>query len=361
MRHHILRAAVALLVVSSISALGQAPPPPTTRETREANDTLKARGLSRAGSLYLLEADLKLQDDLEAVGRARMELSKNRRKRADIQQAIQRAEKSARQWAQERADLMQRMKGTGDARKYNELVAEVNLRGDWIQDAAKAVAQREQELRETSDSPDDYITQVLAMSDRIEETAKKYEALAADDSVKAALAKINEGTTSKLRLGPSGRFVQELPRRRKDRAAIQSAEIKLQLGGGVPQAEVTLNGKVKQVMVVDSGASLVTITAEVASALGVVPGADDPSIKLRAANGKEMDAKLVFLKSVQLAQFTVENVECAVLPAEMQDAPCLLGGTFLRHFAYKMDLAAGTLHMSQLQEATPATPKRPQR
>ncbi len=359
MKHHILRAMVVLLVVSSVSVVGQTLP--TTRETREANDVLKAQGLTRAGAMYLLEADLKLQDDLEAVGRTRMELAKNRRKRAEIQQVIQRAENSARQWAKERADLMRRMQSAGDVRKYNELVGEMNLRGDWIKEAELAVTQREQELRATSDSPDDYITQVLAVSDKIEETAKKYEALAADDSVKAALAKVNAGATTKLRLGPSGRFVQELPRRRKDRAAIQSAEIKLRLGEGVPQAEVTLNGKVKQVMVVDSGASIVTITADVASALGVVPAAGDPSIKLRAANGKEMEAKLVFLKSIQLAQFTVENVECAVLPASAKDAPCLLGGTFLRHFAYKMDLAAGTLHMSQLQEATPAAPKRTER
>ena len=354
MRHHVLPVVIALLVLTGIDAAGQ-----TLPTTRESDNTLQKQGLIKAASLYLLETDAKLQDDLDAVRRAQVLLTKNRRKRAEIQQVIQRAQNLARQWAQERADLNRQLPGTRDQRKYNEVVGEMNLRGDWTKEAAQEVTQRELELKDINDSPDEYIAQVLALSNKMEAAAKKYDSLAADESVQAALAGLNAGGIRKFRLGPSARFTDELSRRRKERGTIDSAVIKLTLTHGVPEAQVTLNGKLTQLMVVDSGASFVTITSEVAHNLGLDPGDNDPSIKLHVANGQEVQAKLVCLKSIRLAQFTVEDVDCAVLPSSNHGAPCLLGGTFLRHFSYKMDLAAGNLHISQLRDAASETPRRP--
>ena len=200
---------------------------------------------------------------------------------------------------------------------------------------------------------------VLELSSRLESAAKKYEALAADDRVTAALSTINGGVTRKARLGPSARFTDELARWRKEAAGLDSGVIKLRMKGGVPHVDVTLNETHTESMVVDSGAGIVTITSDVAKDLGIVPGPDDPTAKSSIADGQEVDAKIVHLQSVRLAQFSVNDVECAVLPPSAREAECLLGGTFLHHFAYRMDLAAGALYLSQPQGAAQEASLRP--
>ena len=44
----------------------------------------------------------------------------------------------------------------------------------------------------------------------------------------------------------------------------------------------------------------------------------------------------------------------AVLPETERSADNLLGGSFLKHFIYRMDLTAGELHLTQLAPTAPA-------
>jgi clan AA aspartic protease (TIGR02281 family) len=136
---------------------------------------------------------------------------------------------------------------------------------------------------------------------------------------------------------------------------LDASSIPLTMSGGVPHVDVTLNGNVAQRMVLDSGAGLITLTSELADKLGMKPGKDDPKVTLVVADGRRTQAALMKIKSVRVGQFSVADVECAVLPAEVKGDNNLLGGTFLEHFVYRMDLAAQRLHLSQVG-GTPATP-----
>lgn len=120
----------------------------------------------------------------------------------------------------------------------------------------------------------------------------------------------------------------------------------------MPQVAVTLTAKhvVHLQMIVDSGAAEVTLTESTARALGLRPSKHDRAIKLVSADGRITVVHLMQLKSVQLGQFTVNNVECAVQPRSVKHADNLLGGTFLRHFEYRMDLAAGVLHLMPIPQ-----------
>src|SRR5205807_3807882 len=69
---------------------------------------------------------------------------------------------------------------------------------------------------------------------------------------------------------------------------------------------------------------------------------------MQLADGKVVEARHMVLKSVRVGQFTVENVDCAVLPETLVAADNLLGGSFLRNFVYKLDPQAGELHLSQI-------------
>ena len=319
-------------------------------------ELLKSEGLTKKGGMYLLDMDLKLEDELRPVRKAQAQFQIARRIRQEIELDIKRTESSIAQWTKEHEDLQQQLAQAKDVRKYNEIVGNLNALGNRVKDAMGIRKQREQELQKLGTTPDDYMTLVIALAQKMETTAKKYEALAADPRIKEALASINAGPR-KVKLGPSATFLEEMPRWIKQRASIDSAVIKLDIEHGVPQVEVAINGKHKQMMVVDSGASVVLLTAEVAQQIGLTASPNDTILKMIVANGDKVDARLTHLDSIRLAQFTAENVECVVLPSSVKGAACLLGGTFLRHFVYKMDLASGTLQMSQVRDPQPDTKK----
>src|SRR4051812_6568450 len=100
-------------------------------------------------------------------------------------------------------------------------------------------------------------------------------------------------------------------------------------------------------MTFDSGASTVTLTSEAAKQLGLRPAQDAPMVQAVGADGKATKVQLVMLKSVRLGQFVVGDVECIVYPPSVKGSN-LLGGSFLRNFIYRMDLAAGEIHMTQV-------------
>jgi aspartyl protease family protein len=97
---------------------------------------------------------------------------------------------------------------------------------------------------------------------------------------------------------------------------------------------VTFNGTVTRQIVVDSGASMVCLTATLAEQLKMIPTDKDETLTLQTADGKIVEAKHMVIKSVRVGQFTVADVDCAVLPKTLVAAEPLLGGTFLNNFIF---------------------------
>ena len=185
-----------------------------------------------------------------------------------------------------------------------------------------------------------------------------------DKDVTDAIAAINAQSPTKYRLGPSARFKSELSEIHKQAAAIGAASVRFQMIGGVAQIPVILNDNVVVPMIVDSGALLVTITAEYAAKLNLLPRPTDQHVTLVIANGKKVDASVTTLSTIRVGQYVVKDVRCAILPANTTGADCLLGGSFLQNFVYQMDLAGGVLRLSPVSPQTtiasdshsPATP-----
>ncbi|HEY7090632.1 MAG TPA: retroviral-like aspartic protease family protein [Tepidisphaeraceae bacterium] len=316
---------------------------------------LKSKGLIKVGSYYLLDADVKLSDGLRTIRKAQKDIDDYGKKRHAIEADIDKAKTSAIQWGRQMTAIQDQMTRTTDTRQYNQLVGQSNSLANNIKEAEQYIEQRQADLRKLPAPGDDQITATIDLADKMEAAARRYEALAADSDVKSALSQINEKSTIKFRLGPSVQFATELPKMRKQRDALHSAVIKFEIKGGVPHVQATLNGSVSTSMIVDSGASVVSLSSEVASQLGMKPGADDPVATLVLADGKQVQAHLMKIASVRVGQFTVQNVECAILPPTVRNADCLLGGTFLRNFIYRMDLTAGELHMTPLTATADAS------
>ena len=70
------------------------------------------------------------------------------------------------------------------------------------------------------------------------------------------------------------------------------------------------------------------------------------------ADGTSFEAAHGYLATVRVGQFTVEQVECIVLPAEFKAAPALLGTSFLRSFIFRVNPDSRSLSLSRIEEAS---------
>jgi clan AA aspartic protease (TIGR02281 family) len=319
-------------------------------DQQSPQDTLKSKGLIRVGALYVLDGDAHLTDMLRPMRMARRDLAVAQKDRAAVQDEIRSDENQMAAWQSQRDDLEAELGRTSQnaVAKYNQLVGDANAVNSKLQRGQVLIDRRKQDLASMKIPDDEYFDAAAKFLTSFGNTVSQYDKLAADTEVTAALKQINAGTKIQMRLGPSIAFKNEMPEFQKMKAEASDGTVKLIFEGGVPTVKATLNGTEKVDMVVDSGAAIVTLSADVAKKLDIKLSKSDPIMHLITASGEKVDAHLVTLESIKVGPFIAEHVQCAVQPASSKEAGCLLGGTFLQHFAYRMDLAGGELKLSQL-------------
>lgn len=359
MLHQSVHAWVAVLagLAFAAGASGQA----AKTEPAAEEVVLREKGLIRSGTLWLLEADLRSQEEMRSLAKLRVEVEQTAKRRSAIEVDIRQAEASMGQWEQEYRALNERISKSDRGVEHNKLVGQINSLGSKLREGQRYKEQKQKDLRALRDGRDQYVEKLRRTAEVMEAAVARYEELTADADVTRALARLGETNKVKPRLGPTPAFAQRLAMVRKERAGIETGVIKVEFEGGVPCVNVTLNGTLTRKMVVDSGAATVLLTHATARALGMNPGKNDPAVEMVVASGKRVTCRIMRLKSVGVAEFEVGDVECAVLPRELgEGAGMLLGGSFLRNFVYRMNLEAGELHLTQVagkpDDETPAPP-----
>ena len=170
-----------------------------------------------------------------------------------------------------------------------------------------------------------------------------------------ALEALSAASKSKHRLGPSKALSDAIKLLKKSEGSVKSETIKLRRDNGVFHVTAMLNGKVPAQMVFDTGAGVTTISAKLAARLGLKPDPTDQKITLKTADGTEVESKLTRLKSVRVGKFTVNDVECAVMPEGKGDVDSLLGQSFFKQFKVEFSHDAGTLALKKLETAESST------
>lgn len=134
----------------------------------------------------------------------------------------------------------------------------------------------------------------------------------------------------------------------------EGIEVPISRRGGVFVAEVTLNGRVKRRLVVDTGASDTVISQETAKELDLPIDEDTPFV-VRFTASDVIFVPLVTLKSVRVGNAEVEGVEATVQTMPSGDG--LLGQSFLSRFRVVLDAAGGKMTLLSMQRSP--TPDRP--
>jgi clan AA aspartic protease (TIGR02281 family) len=204
-----------------------------------------------------------------------------------------------------------------------------------------------------------YAEHVLQLRGLYDQLAERYQQLASDSEVQAAMETLNQSQGRQRRLGPTVTFRRHGATLDRLEETVFSQSVDLRKGpGGLFYVVAYLNGRHAQEIAVDTGASIVTLPEKIARQAGVDIAEDAPSITLRVADGNSFEAKQATIDTLRVGQFQVEDVTCTIIPEQFSEAPPLLGQSFLRHFVYKIDPQSGSLMMTKVS-GPPAAGVRP--
>jgi clan AA aspartic protease (TIGR02281 family) len=345
---------------------------------------LKARGLKRVGSTYVLASEGDVQKKAVELKAMRNQLVTAARRQANVDMEVQDQKGMVRELLQRRVALReqinafdQQLRNLGRPGPGNPYANEVAVRRNEVVNEFNDVTDRLGVLQtgpagdpaaadkfraEVSRRREGFIQAVLEMRQLVDAAAKSYAELADDAAIKAALEELGKASKAKPRLGPSAQFASNVKMLEQIEHSVISDSVDLRKQGGVFWVDATFNGKVIRPMVFDTGAGLTTIPARLAEEIGLKPSPSDPIVRCETADGTVIEARQVTIPTMRVGRFTVNDVTCAVMPAGKGNITPLLGQSFHRHFTYKFTPESGHLIMSRVEGVEPqAKPARPAR
>ncbi len=356
--HHrtISWAATALLLTTAV-VLAEAPSP---------EDILKDKGLLlRGSSLYTLRSELELDKRL-SDRRPKGEICELHEKLLQVNQRLRRSQEQLHRievavgdWSRERqqigADLERMNARPVPVDQRNRAVIAYNSATDRINQAHRdyqSIRKEIERLRDTvGKAREEYFQALLKTRELVEGIHARYEDLGEDPEVQAALDRLNgnRDTSKRITVGPSRPFLRNVKKLEKLEKTVFTETIELERRGNLFWIDAIFGEEHNVQMVVDTGASLVTLPADVADKIGLKPTAGDRSIRLILADGKEVQARLSRLESLRIGKFKAEDVACAVMPSHLRGAIPLLGQSFLGRFTCKVDPDKKTLTIRNLK------------
>jgi clan AA aspartic protease (TIGR02281 family) len=112
--------------------------------------------------------------------------------------------------------------------------------------------------------------------------------------------------------------------------------------------EAVLNDLVKANFIVDTGASVVVISKEVADKLALSPEIDRSAFEVTLADGSKAKASPVILKSIKVGEARIENVPAAIIEKKgISEEDGLLGMSFLKNFLVRINTKENKLILEE--------------
>ena len=322
-----------------------------------AESILQEKGLKKIGTTWVLSDESDLTKKMS-------ETTKMKRQVVDAGKALVLAERQAlarkqtlAQWKVQHVQLSAQLANARSVAENNRIVGLLNTLAGQIdlgtqdqtaENNLKAARSKANEIREQ------YAQHVIDMRSEFDSIHDRYTILAADPEVKQAVEDINKLVDKKVELGPS-RSMGTLERSLvKLEETVLSEDIQArQSDGGLLYVSAVFNGKDAIEIAVDTGASSVVLSWELAEKLNLKPGPDAPRTIFVVADGRQIEGRMVTAKSVRVGKFTVEDVECAVFGPENTNVEPLLGQSFLENFIYKIDSGRGIISMTRVDDPSP--------
>lgn len=239
--------------------------------------------------------------------------------------------------------------GGADVRTTNQIIGTLNAIGGQIDlligqqerstEKIKAARAKNGEAREA------FVQHVMSMRVLADKISRKWETLAADAELQKLVTDVNQAANKRLALKAPSSFVTGEKQLQALEEKVLTETIPLRDDRGSLFVSVVFNGKHTQEMVLDSGATNISLPFTMAKAMGIEIGSADQKVMVGLADGSQVSGVLKTIPSVRVGKFQVENVECIILGPEAIAAPPLLGMSFLGNFQFEVNSQKAELKM----------------
>ena len=229
-------------------------------------------------------------------------------------------------------DRLRRM-SQGDVIAYNKVVAEINSTnariGRYSEEMSQSIELRDDLDAAVSKNVSVYNDSLLSLSQRFDDLY---------------------GSMDEAKLSTDESFFynsmrDEIVRFRRD---FSHKEISYHQKGNEILVDVMLNNRVSATMLVDTGASILLISRDLANKLKIYDGGGARTIQITLADGSTTTAVPVVLQSVQVGDAVVRNVRGAISESPPSgDVDGLLGMSFLSNFILRIDSKAKKLILEE--------------
>jgi clan AA aspartic protease (TIGR02281 family) len=327
--------------------------------TDEPEAFLKDKGLIRVDPFFVLKDESKIATQIHGLDKLQHKAFEGQKQENLAEKSIEQMKQQIEDYHKQRIVLHDQINRATTVDQHNTLVRQSNdllERIDVLQAEIDKGAGAKPAREASAKSKDEYVTALLQIRRAIVKMQGAYADLAADSKVTEAIDSYNKQKSKKLKLGPSAVFAMNDRKLKKFEDTVLSESIDIHRGHGeLWEIAVVFNNNNKpQVIDLDTGASLTSLSYATAKAVGLTPSETDPSIHLQMADGRVVEAKKVVATSIRVGKFEVEKMPVAVMPENLRDAGDCLGQSFLKHFTYKIDTEKEKLVMTKIEGAAPA-------
>jgi clan AA aspartic protease (TIGR02281 family) len=319
----------------------------------KAQKILADAGLKASGSHYTSLEMANVSKSLTSLTREKRELKKVYDEWLKVSQQLADVNQKRRQLNVQYGNLSGQLAAVaaGDVTSNNRIVGMINA----TVALQKEIEEQRQEFNEElgrrraalNEGEANYTSKVLAIRDEFDLKSAELGTRLLDPKLKIAfeVMKANESIAIPE---SADDIVNSISRRLlKVEQEVFRESIPLDVRSNSLYANVVIDGKTVS-MVVDSGASVVSLPAKIANDLGIVVKDSDPELTMIMADGRSVAARGVVIPMVRVGTFEVENVEAAVLSDAAFAAEPLLGNSFLSHFRSEIDQSAKTLRLTRV-------------
>lgn len=344
-----LVALVASVVLTSVPVHGD--------EVADAKKALDALGVRVLSGGVLLASELDLPKELNKASGLRKALIEATKALESSQQLEAKGEQSLVDLRKQHVVLSAQLAANNptNVARNNQLVGALQAIEGQVELTRKSIDELEERTKaariKANEAREAYIQFTLDARKLADQVTADYETKAASAEMVAALEAYNKAAGKQFKLAPTPSFTAATRRLTQIEETILSESIPL-IGEGRNVARVNVViGKHQQEMVVDSGASSITLPYALAEKLGLKPTESDPRLVMTLADGSQIEGRRKIIPSVRVGKFTVEKVECAVLGEQAANAEPLLGMSFLGNFKFEVNADAKTLTMVKIAGA----------
>ncbi len=335
---------VAAIIICCLASVS-----PVAFADEDINEKLLKQGVRVSAGSAMLAAETELNAGLRDVTKLRRDLVSATKAYEDFKSQQRTLNEQITRINQQSNQLNAQLANVRTVVQNNRLVGAINaVEGQLRMAYEKRRKMDDQEKAAhgaVSNARDAFISHILSLGELADQIAAGYESPSSE--VSELLAEYNKVAGAELKLEPTRSFAANVRTLEKMEEDVLSEDIPLRREGNTYWATATVNGDRSVELVVDSGASLITLPFDVAANLGLTPGPNDPEIELVVADGRTISGRLMTLQSVRVGKFQVGDVECAVLGPEATNAAPLLGMTFLGQFKFQLDGGKSTLSITQ--------------